>query len=262
MDSKVEMITVDDADKAAEYGFFCYKSKPKTKGYRDKLAWLEQRFTEGLQIRIIREDGRSVGFIEYTPGEFAWRPVEAPGYLVVHCLWVVGRAKEKGYGSRLLDACIEDARAMGRHGVAALTKRGGHLVGQKIFVRHGFEAVDRALGAFTLVAKRFGDAPPPAVPQDWEERQARYGEGLTVVYADQCPYFHDAVQQTLETAEEVGLQTRQAVELKSAKEVQDLAPCPYGTFGIVYDGSLLACTPLGTKRLTKRVHELRAGRER
>jgi ribosomal protein S18 acetylase RimI-like enzyme len=255
MDSSVEMITVDDADKAAEHGFFCYKSRPKSEGYRRKLAWLEQRFAEGLQIKIIREDGRSVGFIEYTPGEFAWRPIKAQGYLFVHCLWVVGRAKEKGYGSRLLDACVEDARAMATDGVAAVTKRGGHLVGKKLFLKHGFEVVDRAPPAFELAIRTFGDAPPPAFPQDWEERQARYGAGLTVVYADQCPYFHDAVQQTLETAEEVGVQARQAVELQSAGEVQDLAPSPYGTFSIVYDGTLLAHTPLSAKRLAQRLEE-------
>jgi GNAT superfamily N-acetyltransferase len=134
VESKVEMITVDDADKAAEEGFFCYKSKRRTQGYRRKLAWLEQRFREGLQIRIIREGGRSVGFIEYTPGEFAWRPLKAPRYLFVHCLWVVGRAKEKGYGSSLLGACIEDARATGKHGVAVLTRKGGYLMGKRIFV--------------------------------------------------------------------------------------------------------------------------------
>jgi hypothetical protein len=41
MDSGVEMIMVDDADEAAEHGFFCYKSKPKSAGYGRKRAWLE-----------------------------------------------------------------------------------------------------------------------------------------------------------------------------------------------------------------------------
>jgi L-amino acid N-acyltransferase YncA len=260
MDSLVEIVAVDDADKAAEHGFFCYKSKPKAAGYRNKLAWLEQRFDEGLRIKIIREDGRSVGFIEYAPAEFAWRPVKAPGYLFVQCLWVVGRAKQKGYGSRLLDACLENARAMGKHGIAAVTKKGGHLVGKKIFLKHGFEVVDRAPLTFELLGRTFGDASPPAFPHDWEERQVRYGAGLTVVYADQCPYFHDPVRKTLETASAVGVRARQAVELRSAQEVQDLAPCPYGTFGIVYDGALLSCTPLSAKRLRGRLQQLVAGR--
>ncbi len=255
MNSHVEIVTVSDANTAAEHGFFCYKSKPKAEGYRRKLDWLEQRFAEGLQIKMIYEEGRSVGFIEYIPAEFAWRPIQAPGYLMIHCLWVVGRAKKKGYGSRLLNICVDDARTMGRHGVAALTKKGGHLVGEKVFLNQGFEVVEKAAPAFSLVAKTFDDAPPPTLPQNWEERQARYGEGLTVVYADQCPYFTDAVQQTLDVAAEMGIKTRRAVKLSSAQEVQAQAPCPYGTYGIVLNGELLSCTHLGAKRLKARIRE-------
>jgi len=192
----VEMVTVDTPGKAAQHGFFCYKSKPKSDGYGGKLAWLEDRFAEGRQIRIVKEDGRSVGFIEYTPGEFAWRPVMAPGYLFVHCLWVVGRAKAKGYGSRLLEACVDDARAMGKHGVALLTKKGGYLVGRRLFLKHGFEALDRAPPTFDLMAFMLDHAAAPALPHDWDERAARYGQGLTIVYADQCPYSADAVAET------------------------------------------------------------------
>jgi len=257
---EVEIATVDSPDEAAEHGFFCYKSKPKAEGYRRKLEWLEQRFAEGLQIRLIYEDGRSVGFIEYTPAEFAWRPVRAPMYLFVHCLWVVGRAKKKGYGSTLLEACLEEARAMGKHGVVATTKSGGHLVGKEIYLKHGHEVVDRAPPGFELVAKRFADAPAPAFPKDWHERMDRHGEGLTVLYANQCPYFSDAVQQALDVAGDVGIEPRKAIEFTSAQEVQNLAPCPYGTFGIVYNGALLTCTPLGAKRLRQRLEGRHPGR--
>jgi hypothetical protein len=65
--------------------------------------------------------------------------------------------------------------------------------------------------------------------------------------ADQCPYFHDAVQQTLDTAQKMGAKDRRTVELQSLQEVQDLAPSPYGTFSIVYDGALLAHPPVGAK---------------
>lgn len=258
MNHHVEIVTVNDADTAAEHGFFCYKSKPKEEGYRRKLDWLERRFAEGLQIKMIYEEGRSVGFIEYIPAESAWRPIQAPGYLIVHCLWVVGRAKKKGYASRLLNLCVDDARTMGKHGVAALTKKGGHLVGKKIFLKHEFKVIDEAAPAFSLVATSFDDAPLPALPQNWTERQARYGEGLTVVYADQCPYFTNAVQQTLDVAAEMGIQPRRAVELTSAQEVQAQAPCPYGTYGIVLNGRLLSCTHLGAKRLKARLQEFLA----
>jgi len=92
-----------DASNVDQHGFFCYMSKRKSASYRQKRDWLERRFAEGLKIKILHETGgRDVAFIEYIPGEHAWRAVQAPGYMVIHCLWVVGRGKRKGYGSRLL----------------------------------------------------------------------------------------------------------------------------------------------------------------
>jgi hypothetical protein len=93
MNSDAKIVTID-ATNVAEHGFFCYKSKPKSEGHRRKLDWLEQRFSEGLKIKIVYEGKRPAGFVEYIPGEFAWRAIEAGGYLVVHCIWVVGKGKK------------------------------------------------------------------------------------------------------------------------------------------------------------------------
>ena len=76
MAPKIEFATVG-ASNIADYGFFCYKSKPKSEGFQRKLAWLEGRFEEGMKLQIIHEDELSVGFVEYTPGEYAWRAVTA-----------------------------------------------------------------------------------------------------------------------------------------------------------------------------------------
>ena len=105
MDEAFEIITVD-ADNVDRHGFFCYMSKRKAPGYAQKCAWLAARFAEGLKLHMVHETGgRTVGFIEYIPGEFAWRVVHAPGYLVIHCLWVVGKGKGKGFGTASLAPC-------------------------------------------------------------------------------------------------------------------------------------------------------------
>ena len=85
MSKTVEILTVDGSN-VDEHGFFCYKSKPKSEGYQNKLGWLREPFDNGLRIKMIHEGERSVGFIEYVPGEHSWRVVDAPGYLVIHCL--------------------------------------------------------------------------------------------------------------------------------------------------------------------------------
>ena len=51
MTDSVGTITVD-ATNVEEYGFFCYKSKPKSEGYQRKLKWLKARFLEGMKIKL------------------------------------------------------------------------------------------------------------------------------------------------------------------------------------------------------------------
>lgn len=238
MTDGVQIVTVD-ATNVDEYGFFCYKSKPKSSGYRQKLAWLKERFSEGMAIKVVYENGRSVGFIEYMPGEMAWRAVQAGGYTLVHCLWVVGRAKNKGYGSRLLHECIADARHAGMRGVAMVTSRGNWLTDKKLLVKNGFEIVDEAPPSFELLVSKFGKARSPKFPGNWEERLSRFGSGLTVVRSSQCPYLEDAARIALETAAGLGLAT-QLVELKSCQEAQELSPSAYGVFNIVCNGELVS----------------------
>ena len=81
MGATVEIVSVD-AESVARRGFFCRKSKMSTPGNERKLAWAADAFGEGLGIDIVYDNGRSVGFVEYSPGEVAWRAVEATGYLV------------------------------------------------------------------------------------------------------------------------------------------------------------------------------------
>ncbi|MEA3440787.1 MAG: GNAT family N-acetyltransferase [Chloroflexota bacterium] len=249
MTDSVEIITVN-ATNIEEHGFFCYKSKPKSHGYQKKLQWLQQRFTEGLRIKILYEGSRSVGFIEYIPGEHTWRVVEAPNYLVVHCLWVVGRGKEKGYGSRLLDECVEDARQEGKHGVVMVSSRGNWLANEKIFLKNGFENLDSAPPSFNLLVKKIKAGAEPVFPQDWEARLGHYSSGVTIVYADQCPYMPDAVQQAVDEFASRGIEAK-VVRLESSAEVRAKSPTAYGVFGIVYDGRLLTYHYLGKKELRR-----------
>ena len=254
MNSDVDIVTVD-ASNVDQYGFFCYKSKPKTAGYRQKREWLEERFAEGLRIKIVREGTKSAGFIEYAPGEFAWRAVHAPNYLVVHCMWVVGRGKGKGYGSRLLGETIADAQAMGKDGVVMVTSRRPWLADSALFLKHGFQVMGEAPPSFELLVRPFGDAPRPTFPTDWGDRSGHYGSGLTVVRSGQCPYLGDATEAALAGAQEVGVPA-QVVELATAQQVQASAPSAYGVYGIVYDGRLLTYLTVGKKGLIELLQHL------
>ena len=230
-----------------ELGFFCYMSKKKSEGYRRKLEWLQERFAEGMRIKMLELPNR--GFIEYTPGKHAWRTVDAKGYMFVHCLWVVGKSKEKGFASALLEECERDAKAEKMKGVAMLTSEGNWLLKRRFLEKHGFEQVAEAPPSFSLMVKRFGKAKPPAMLGNSATIRRRFGKGLTVFRSDQCPYIEDATQTALNAGENAGIDTR-VVELRSADDVRRMSPSPFGVFGIVLDGRLLSYHYMLEKDLT------------
>jgi len=233
--SRPKIIEVN-ADNVDQTGFFCYMSKRKTEGFRRKLEWLKARFAEGMRIKMLELPER--GFIEYIPGEHAWRSVHAPGYMFIHCLWVVGKSRKKGYAGILLDECEQEARAAGNQGVTMLTSERNWLVGKKALLRNGFEPTAEE-PPFTLMTKKFGETDPPSFTGGWDDKASRFGAGVTVIRSPQCPYIPDATNTALDAARELGIKSR-VVELKSSRKIREKAPSPYGAFSIVYNGSLLS----------------------
>jgi GNAT superfamily N-acetyltransferase len=238
MDTPVEIVRVDAAN-LADRGFFCRKSKMKTEGNRRKLAWASNGFDDGLGIEIVYDEGRSVGFVEYTRGEEAWRAVHAPGYLFIHCIWVVGRAKGKGYGTALLNRVEAKARELGYSGVAAVTSSGVWVANNDHFLSHGYEMVDEAPPSFQLMVKSFDGAQEARFPTDWSNRAAAFGDGLTVVTTHPFPNLDDAEQLIVASAEKLGIPAS-ITKLETAADVQNRSPSAFGVFGVVLDGELLA----------------------
>jgi hypothetical protein len=240
------------AQNVTEKGFFCYMSKPKAEGYQRKLNWLKARFAEGMRIKMYELPQR--GFIEYIPGEYAWRTVEAKGYMFIHCLWIVGKSKGHGLGGRLLKECIKDAREAGMHGVAMLTSEGNWLAGKELLLQYGFKSVAQVPPSFNLMVMKFDGAPPPTFLNNLEKKAEQFAHGLTVFRSDQCPYIDDAVKTVVKVAEKLGIESC-VVELKTCEDVRNLSPSPYGVFSIVYNGKLLSYHYLLEKELLKRLEE-------
>ena len=109
-----------------------------------KKAWLADRFEEGLVFLKSVERGKC--FIEYIPAEYAWNPIEAPGYMYIDCLWVSGSFKGHGYSSDLLSECIGDSKAKGKKGlcILAAAKKEPFLADPKFLKYKGFEVCDEA----------------------------------------------------------------------------------------------------------------------
>lgn len=237
-------------DNILEYGVCGYKNI-KNEGFRRKVEWLKKRFSEGMKIKtLVSETDGSQGLIEYIPGEYCWRPVEADGYMFIHCIFSGFKRtyKGKGYGSLLIDECLKDAKKQNMHGVAVVTRKSGWMADERVFLKKGFEVVDSAPPDFGLAVKKFNpDATTPKFKGDWEENLSQYNEGLTMFWSDQCPYPAKYIGELIEVAEkDFGVKPR-VIELKTCKDAQSI-PCAFGVFCVVYNGKVVANNPISKRR--------------
>jgi GNAT superfamily N-acetyltransferase len=247
-----------NTDNILELGVCSYKNI-KTAGFPEKVRWLNDRFREGLKIKTLysEKDGAQ-GMIEYLPGEHCWRPVEAKGYMFIHCLFVGFRSfyKGKGYATLLLNECIKDAQEEDKRGVAVVTRKGAFMAGGEIFLKNGFEVVDRAEPDFELLVKKYRkDAPDPKFKKNLEKIASDYGEGLTIIRADQCPYTVKNVMEICDTAKNIFGIKPAVIDLETCEEAQN-SPCAFGTFCIVYNGKIIADHPISNTRFVNIMNKM------
>ena len=220
----------------------CGIKSPTHPGRREKHCWLQANARFGLRAKILlAPDGQPSGYIEYLPGEFAWRGVEAGGFMFIHCLWIfVKRHQRKGWGSAMVEACLDDARTAGMRGAAVMVRDGPWLAGGRLFLANGFEPVDTAPPDYQLLVRKFDrGAANPVFKKGWDRKLGQYGPGLTIIRSSQCPHIAKFAADIAETAEsEYGI-TPTVIHLESHTDAQS-APTPYAVFALISNGRLLA----------------------
>ena len=209
---------------------------PKQASYHHKVNWFKGQFKIGLKLKLLYLSGekKPVGFIEYIPGEYCWRSVDAAGYMFIHCLWINGKKYQQlGLGTVLLNEVEMDARDL--MGVAVLASDKAFMATKAIFLKNGYEIVAQS-GKDQLLAKKFVAGPGPAI-NDWENQLHKY-QGLNIVYTKQCPWVARFVDEVQPVLREMNLSAT-ITELSTAQEVQR-APSLYASFSLIYNGKLLA----------------------
>lgn len=217
-----------------------------------KKSWLAGRFDEGLVF--LKANARGKCFIEYLPGENAWAPVEAAGLTWIDCLWASGQLAGRGYAGELLEACIRDSQAQGRHGIAVLSadKKRPYLSDPKFLVHKGFELADQSW-FFRLYWLRL----------DAQAQQPRFrtcvrtppaDKGLTLYYTQQCPFTAKYVPLAEKLAAECGMALK-TVRLETKEQAQ-AAPSPFTAYSLFRQGNFLTHEILSEKKWDKLLKEL------
>lgn len=231
-------------------------------GYQNKVNWIKERLKEGLKYKLLwvtegykKETSR--GFIEYIPGQFNWRGIQAKDWMVIHCLWITGKYKNKGYGIKLLNEAIRDAKEKDLKGVAIVTsQKCSGLAKNSIFKKAGFEKVDEFKPDFELNALAFSkDAPLPKFHPIKDGNVKACGDGVTLLDGRQCPYVQTMVEPLEKCANSANIPF-QVKFLNNREEAQYNGITPYGVYGVVFNGEVISyCYPRRVTEITDLINK-------
>lgn len=244
----IEIITLTP-ENIGKYGVCGYKDVQKHVELQRKIEWMKKYQPLGLTIKVlVIEGGGTQGMIEYIPGKYAHRPVNAENYMFIHCLFVGFKKefKEQGFATLLLSECISDAKEKGFKGVAVVTRKGSFMADNMIFIKNGFEIVDKALPDFELCALKFDEtiANPAFLPIALQSSSS--DKDMVIYRSAQCPYSVKNVNAIMESAYSMNIPVK-LVEIDDAEKAQNV-PCPFGTFCISYNGKIIAHHPISNTR--------------
>ncbi len=188
------------------------------------------------------------------PSNHAWRGINAENYIVIHCMWIVGKNRGHGYGTRLLTECMKDAENANMNGIAVATSTKTWLPHAELFKKHGFQKTDTYPPDFELYTRKLKEnAPLPTFNKVSDEALSKYAKGVTIVKSDQCPYNTGNAAAVTRICQEQGIpvQTEQIENSTQAKNNIH----PYGTFCILLNGKVLSYHPIGRKELTENLRK-------
>jgi hypothetical protein len=231
----------------ADYGVCGYKDVQKHLELRRKIDWFKEYYPKGLRIKaILSKNGGYQGMLEYIPGKYAHRPVDAEDYMFIHCIFVGFKTefKGKGYASSLIDACIEEAKSLNMSGVAVVTRKGSFMANKDIFLKKGFISTDTVKPDFELLVLKFKKAATD--PKFKTLSLDKYDKGLTIMRSAQCPYSVKNVDAILKTAKKLKIKAN-LIELKDSESAQQ-TPCGFGTFCIIHNNEVISHHPISNTR--------------
>lgn len=217
----------------------CALSDKKCKeSYEAKKQWLTQEFENDYVFKRINE--RAKVFIEYGPSEKAWAPIIAHNYLVINCFWVSGKFKKQGYGKKLLNFAIKDAKENGKDGLVTIvgTKKFHFMSDTKWLLKQGFKEIEKTRSGFSLLALSFNKEHTLPKFNTCIRNTIKGKNGLTVYYSNRCPFSEFHVKNSLvETAVKRDLPL-EIIKLDSLEEAQ-LCPSPATIFSLYFNGKFI-----------------------
>lgn len=227
-----EFINLSMQNLSVEHLCCIIRSRKPHPGVEAKRKWLAERLGEGHVFRKL--NAKATVFIEYAPLETAWVPITGDNYYYIYCLWADGQYKGKGYGKKLLEYCIADAKEKHKSGICLLgsNKQKAWLTNQEFAKNYGFRTVDSTDNGYQLLALTF-DGTVPKFKSNAKSLSID-SDDLTIYYDMQCPYVIQSIDTVEKHCKENNIPVT-FVKVDSLQKAKEL-PCVFNNWGVFYKG--------------------------
>lgn len=248
----IEIIDVH-ADNVEQTGFFLHAKQTEIRRLSEQAGMAESPVRRRHEDQN-RPGRRSAQGLHRVYPKRVCLESRASGELYDHSLLVGGWPRQRQR--------VRLPAAAGVHGRRAGSRQSGRGGGDKprdlayryvVFRQQRFSRGSRSSSGIRAGRQAVRRRAIARFPDRWDERAGSYGDGLTVLRSDQCPYNEQAVDTIREAAGELGIEVR-VIEMTHCREAQG-APSAYGTFQVLYNGKLLTYHPMTKRELLKLLQE-------
>jgi len=231
-------------ENVADLATFCSSGEIKgeffLQGQERKKKLLLEKLKRGGRAKIAYEENKPVGFIEYYPVEDAPMSVVGKDIVIVPCMNVKLDERKKGIGDKLIRACIEDAKSMGRKGVAVQTTNWQDFMPKTFFEKYGFTNATKS-GPIDIFIIKFEEVEDPRwLPLLHKQKLVKGKLIIDLFHNDQCPFNWQNSQRVKKVARE--FEDRAVVNEFDNNRRENILK--YGTQGaIIVNGEYLTTGP-------------------
>lgn len=245
----MSIITLDEKNIDNEHICCAISDKKGENCVTSKKEWLKERFKDGLVFKKLNVRGKV--FIEYIPAEKAFAPISADNYMYINCFWVSGKYKKQGYGSELLNECIEDAKSKKKDGLVVLSskKKKPFLSDPKFLKYKGFKICDSSQPYYELLYLPFHEKANIPKFKESVKIDGIDEDGVILYYSNQCPHTDKYVPIIERAAKENGIKFK-SIKINTVEEAQN-APAPFTIYSLFINGKFETNEILTDKKFLK-----------
>ena len=234
-----EIITLNHENIDQEHICCAFSDKKCKTGYELKKNWLKDEFNKGYVFKRLNE--RAKVFIEYCPSEMAWAPIDAPNYLFIDCFWVSGKYKNNGYGKKLLNLALNDAKTQGKDGLVTIAgKKKFHFMSDtKWLLNQGFEITETLPDGFCILVKKIKqDGANVKFAKEVKDGLVEGHKGILIYYSNRCPFTDYYVETALRESTKKRNIPSKIIKLEDMESART-CPSPATIFSMFYNGKFI-----------------------